>query len=144
MSGRLLPASEGNRAGAFLCASVFFGDITRCSVSAHPWAFFYVLNQTFLLLLRFIHLLVNHFPTSLSQLSIRIGISICQKGFLHTKSANRSYMPFIMISVFGIDGSVNSRNFVPVRVWKTVRRKKLLSMDSIPEGARLGSGYCHV
>ena len=49
-------------------------------------------------------------------------------------------MPLIIASVFGIEGSVKSRNFVPVSVWKTVKRKKLLSSDSIPEGAKLGSG----
>ena len=30
------------------------------------------------------YLLVNHFPISRSHASIRIGISICQNGFLHT------------------------------------------------------------
>jgi hypothetical protein len=62
------------------------------------------------------HLLVNHAPTLLSQLSTRIGISICQKGFLHTKSAYRSYTPLITTSVFGMLGSVKSKNFVPVSV----------------------------
>ena len=41
-------------------------------------------------------------------------------------------------------GSVNNRNFVPLRVWKTVRRKKLDSRDSIPDGATVGSGYVQV
>jgi hypothetical protein len=38
-------------------------------------------------------------------------------------------------------GSVNKRNFVPLRVWKTVRRKKEDSNDSIPDGGTVGSGY---
>ena len=86
------------------------------------------------------HRLANHPPTLLSQLSIRIGISICQNGFLHTKSLYRSYTPFIITSVFGILGSVKSRNFVPVSVWKTVRRKKEDSRDSIPDARTFGSG----
>lgn len=53
-------------------------------------------------------------------------------------------MPFMRMSVFGMLGSVKSRNFVPLRVWKTVRRKKDDSRDSIPDGATVGSGYVHV
>lgn len=60
---------------------------------------------------------------------------------MHTKSAYLSYTPFIKTSVFGMLGSVNRRNFVPLRVWKTVKRKKDDSSDSIPDGATLGSGY---
>lgn len=37
-------------------------------------------------------------------------------------------------------GLVNKRNLVPVRVWKTVRRKKEDSSTSIPLGATVGSG----
>jgi hypothetical protein len=48
-----------------------------------------------------------------------------------------------MTSVLGIDGSVNSRNLVPVRVWKTVNRKKEDSRLSIPELGMFGSGYDH-
>jgi len=38
-------------------------------------------------------------------------------------------------------GSVNNKNLVPLRVWNTVKRKKDDSMDSMPDGATLGSGY---
>lgn len=38
----------------------------------------------------------------------------------------------ITTSTFGISGSVKSRNFVPVRVWKQVRRKRSDSSTSIP------------
>lgn len=38
-------------------------------------------------------------------------------------------------------GSVNKRNLVPVRVWKTVNRKKDDSRVSIPDGGTVGSGY---
>lgn len=47
-------------------------------------------------------------------------------------------------SVLGMLGSVNNKNLVPVKVWKTVRRKKEDSMLSIPEGATAGSGYVQV
>jgi hypothetical protein len=87
------------------------------------------------------HLLVKNWFKLLSHASMRIGISICQNGFLHTKSAYLSYIPFINTSVFGMLGSVNSRNFVPVNVWKTVRRKNDDSSDSMPDGAIAGSGY---
>jgi hypothetical protein len=53
-------------------------------------------------------------------------------------------MPFISTSVFGMLGSVNRRNFVPVSVWKTVNRKKEDSSDSMPDGAAVGSGYVQV
>jgi len=87
------------------------------------------------------HRLLNHWLRLRSQASIRIGISICQNGFLQTKSAYRSYTPFMITSVFGILGSVKRRNLVPVSVWKTVRRKKDDSSDSMPVGATVGSGY---
>lgn len=38
-------------------------------------------------------------------------------------------------------GSVNNKNLVPLRVWKTVKRKNEDSMDSMPVGATVGSGY---
>lgn len=49
-------------------------------------------------------------------------------------------MPLMIVSVFGILGSVKRRNFVPVSVWNTVRRKKLLSIVSMPVAGTLGSG----
>ncbi|TGO20230.1 hypothetical protein BPAE_0321g00110 [Botrytis paeoniae] len=42
-----------------------------------------------------------------------------------------------MLSTFGMPGSVNRRNFVPVRVWKHWSRNKVVSSTSMPEG---GSG----
>ena len=42
-----------------------------------------------------------------------------------------------MTSTFACCGSVKSRNFVPVRVWKHCRRKFSVSRTSIPDG---GSG----
>jgi hypothetical protein len=47
----------------------------------------------------------------------------------------------MIASVFGMLGSVNSKNLVPVSVENTVKRKKLLSMVSMPEGAEEGSGF---
>jgi hypothetical protein len=41
----------------------------------------------------------------------------------------------------GILGSVNSKNLVPLKVWNTVNRKKDDSIDSMPDGATVGSGY---
>ena len=41
-------------------------------------------------------------------------------------------------------GSVNRRNLVPVSVWKTVNLKNEDSRDSMPLGAKVGSGYVHV
>jgi hypothetical protein len=43
-------------------------------------------------------------------------------------------------SIFGISGSVMSRNLVPVWVWKQVRRKKEVSRVSRPVIGRLGFG----
>lgn len=50
-------------------------------------------------------------------------------------------MPRISPSVLGILGSVKSRNFVPVRDWKTVSLKKLDSRLSMPVTGRSGFGY---
>ncbi|RMD40078.1 hypothetical protein DV735_g5044, partial [Chaetothyriales sp. CBS 134920] len=84
----------------------------------------------------------SHLATSRSQPSSRMGISICQNGFLHTWSAYRSYTPLSTVSVLAalMLGSVKSRNLVPVTVWCTVSRKKLLSRLSIPDAGTFGSG----
>lgn len=46
----------------------------------------------------------------------------------------------MMLSTFGVTGSVKRRNFVPVNVWKQLRRKKFVSIVSMPEGRTEGSG----
>ena len=49
-------------------------------------------------------------------------------------------MPRIKPSVFGILGSVKSKNLVPVKDWKTVSLKKLVSMLSMPVAGTSGIG----
>lgn len=49
-------------------------------------------------------------------------------------------MPRIKPSVFGILGSVKSKNLVPVNDWKTVSLKKLVSILSMPVAGTSGIG----
>lgn len=46
----------------------------------------------------------------------------------------------MITSTLGVMGSVRSRNFVPVGVWKHVRRKRLVSRVSMPVVGREGFG----
>lgn len=46
----------------------------------------------------------------------------------------------MMTSIFVAGGSVNRRNFVPVSVWKQVRRNRSVSRTSIPVFGREGLG----
>lgn len=46
----------------------------------------------------------------------------------------------MMTSIFVVGGSVNRRNFVPVSVWKQVRRNRSVSRTSIPVFGREGLG----
>lgn len=57
-----------------------------------------------------------------------------------TKSAYRSYTPFIRKSTLGVKGSVKSKNFVPVSVWEQDKRKNWVSIVSMPVEATPGFG----